>query len=217
MSPRRKVNHNGKVDDSTPPRTPTKKLTTEEIDNLARDYETKTGCTQRSLADDYQVSKSQVNRALMKKGIKIRKERERTKKTAGSKATDADKKTKSTEEDTKSPLKGEKLALNDSESTHNSASKNSNTAILLKDDNESSDGSNSDDDKSLQSFDDMSDLGEFYSNKSNEGSSSNNLNQNSSSKFPPNVKIDVNVHIIDKFQKRQIRQRLNWKIKSMIP
>lgn len=52
---------------NTPVPVKTKKLTEEEIDILVRAYEAQ-GVTQRSLAEDYNVSKSQVNRALMKRG-----------------------------------------------------------------------------------------------------------------------------------------------------
>lgn len=74
MSARKKLKFQDEKSDVPSPKTPTKRLTVKEIDNLARDYETGSGTTQRSLAAKYKVSKSQVNRALLKRGIVIRKE-----------------------------------------------------------------------------------------------------------------------------------------------
>lgn len=55
MAPRKTLKKEGCADVL---RTPTKKLTSEEADNLVRDYASIEGCTQRKLADDYDVSMS---------------------------------------------------------------------------------------------------------------------------------------------------------------
>lgn len=114
-------------------RTPTKKLTPKEADNLVRDYENVAGCTQRKLADDYDVSKSQVNRVILKRGIKIR-----------------------------TPKKVEKLTPYDSKPTQNPAEANkevletpSKSSVL------SADKPSDDDSASMKSFDDFNKLSEY--------------------------------------------------------
>lgn len=69
-----------------------------------------------------------------------------------------------------------------------------NAATPLQEDSESSDGSNPDDDKSLQSFDNIHDLGEFFGNNIRnevlEEVSTDNIHQISSRKFPSNMRIN---------------------------
>lgn len=186
MSARKKLKFQDEKSDVPSPKTPTKRLTVKEIDNLARDYETGSGTTQRSLAAKYKVSKSQVNRALLKRGIVIRKEVDDEKKPSGSGLTTENSTTKDlklTPNSTSSDKTSNEVTMAAGNSKQLSPNSSKSTPKI--------EDSESDDNVSLKSFDNMDDLENFFDSakETNEDGSKDNSDQNLSRKSQPNMRI----------------------------
>lgn len=203
MSARKKLMFQDEETDVPSPKTPTKRLTAKEIDSLAREYETKSGTTQRSLAAKYKVSKSQVNRALLKRGIAIRKEVDDEKKPSGSGLT-TENSTTNGSKSTPNSISSDKTAK-DAQTTPNAIksktksrnevtmaagnskqlSPNSSKSTSKMEDSESGDND------SLKCFDNMDDLENFFDSakETNEDGSTDNSDQNLSRKSQPSMRI----------------------------
>lgn len=188
MSARKKLKFQDEETDVPSPKTPTKRLTVKEIDNLVRDYETKSGTTQRSLAAKYKVSKSQVNRALSKRGIAIRKEVDDAKKPSSSGLTNENSTTKDTQS-TPNSTSSDKTRNEVKMAVGNSKQLSPNSSKPTPKIEESESGDND----SLKSFDNMDDLANFFDSakETNDDGSKDNGDQTLSRKSQPNMRITM--------------------------